>query len=224
MELSAVPALSPRQVRECIDGGRLVVDTRQPALFGAAHIPGSLNIQIASSQFEQRVGWVVPPEHPIILVTNRPEEVRHAHRLLAFVGLDHRLEGFLEGGLSAWRAEGGPYESIDQVEAHELHALVNRGGITVLDVREADEWQSGHVEGSVNVSYKELARRLTELGLPSSGSIACMCEAGYRASTAASILKGSGFPRVLNVTGGFSAWRRAGLPVATSESPRQILV
>ena len=68
--------------------------------------PGAFNIKMASPQFEQRVGWVVPLETPMLLVLDGDGLASAALRKLALIGLDSRVKGFLAGGMGAWTALG----------------------------------------------------------------------------------------------------------------------
>jgi rhodanese-related sulfurtransferase len=85
----------------------------------------------------------------------------------------------------------------------------------VLDVREPDEFDAGHVQGAESMSFKVLEQRLTELAIGPDDEVSVMCAAGVRSSTASSILLRNGYSRVHNVTGGFTAWRAAELPTVT---------
>jgi len=75
----------------------------------------------------------------------------------------------------------------------------------VLDVRSAREWQAGHIDGALHMPVGEIAARWREL--PRAGTIATVCEGGYRSTLAASLLERHGFDHLINVTGGMSAWR-----------------
>jgi hydroxyacylglutathione hydrolase len=210
------PALSPAEFTALSEGGHAVVDTRAPADFGGGHIPGAYSIKLTSPEFEQRVGWVVPLETPIILVTETEDEVRSALHKLAFVGLDRRVEGFLAGGMDAWAGAGMPEETLPQITVTELQELLLADdGMRVLDVREPEEWDAGHVEGAESMSFKVLEKRLDELSIGADDDVAVMCAAGVRSSTASSILLRNGYRRVRNITGGFTAWSAAELPVVT---------
>jgi len=135
------PALSPQEFSALVDGGHVVVDGRDSAAFGGGHVPGALNIKVASPEFEQRLGWVVPLDKPILLVLDRDAALRTALRKLAFLGLDSRVEGFLAGGLGAWTAAGMPQSTLRQISVTELQQeLCNGGDMRVLDVREDDEF------------------------------------------------------------------------------------
>ena len=101
--------------------------------------------------------------------------------------------------------------SIPNLSPNEASARVLSGAV-LLDVRELDEWQSGHVVGAVHVPLGELASRASEL--PRDHEIVVMCLSGGRSQVACEMLARSGFGPVANVSGGITAWVRAGLPTA----------
>ncbi len=216
MDEPAAPKLSPRQFADLVDEGHAVVDTRSSAAFGSGHIPGAYNLQVSSPEFEQRVGWVVPAELPILLVADDAAAAQRAQHKMAFVGLDHRVEGVLAGGMAAWIGVGMAHATLPQLSVHELRGQLQNGdGLRALDVREPDEWDAGHIEGAASMSFKILADRLEEIGIGPEAPVAVLCEGGIRSSTACSILLRNGYKRVHNVTGGMGAWNAANLPTVT---------
>jgi len=78
-------------------------------------------------------------------------------------------------------------------------------------VRGRSEWEEGHIAGVANIPVGFLPDRLAEL--PRGKSLVMQCQSGSRSSIASSILLARGFTDVVNLTGGFEAWERAGLPV-----------
>jgi len=216
MDEPVAPSLSPRQVDELVDDGHAVVDTRSSAAFGSGHILGAYNFELGSPEFEQRVGWVVPVELPIVLVADDAAAARRAQHKMAFVGLDHRVQGVLAGGMPAWIAAGMAHGTLAQLSVHELLGhLQNGDDIRALDVREPDEWDEGHIEGAASMSFKVLADHLDEIGIAPEDPVAVLCAGGIRSSTACSILLRNGYKRVHNVTGGMGAWNAANLPTVT---------
>ncbi len=89
--------------------------------------------------------------------------------------------------------------------------MLERGAVTELDVRAADEWESGHLPGVANIPLGYLTERLDEV--PRGSPLVTQCQGGGRSAIAASILKAHGFATVRNLAGGFAAWKAAGLPV-----------
>jgi rhodanese-related sulfurtransferase len=106
---------------------------------------------------------------------------------------------------------------IDSVERISAAALSERQDKpTIVDVRSAKEYAGGHLEGSLNIPLNHLEARLDEL--PADGEMVVHCQGGYRSSIAASLIKRSGRPRVIDLVGGFKAWQQSGLPVAGDPS------
>lgn len=206
-----VPALSPQAVRERMAEGHLVLDTRHESAFGSGHVPGAYNVQLGSAEFEQRVGWALPPHAPLLLVTEDPAATRRALHKLAFVGLARRVRGVLDGGMSAWLAAGHPTVTLPQVGVHDLQARLASGALQVLDVRDLPEWRSGHIDGARHVPYRALAQEPGALDLDPETPLALICASGQRSSIAGSLLLRQGFTQVSNVTGGMNAWEAAGL-------------
>ncbi len=202
--------LTVEEVVEHIKLGNIVVDTRSQALFGSGHIPGSYNIQLSSSEFEQRVGWVTPFDSSMVLVTDTDDQAQRVIYTLAFLGLDQRVKGYLSGGMGAWLEKGMIHKTIPQMTVHQLYdSIMNKEDIKVLDVRDTSEWNVGHIESAYHMNYKHLRERLDSIPVKPEDSVVVLCAGGLRSSTACSILSMNGFNHVYNVTGGMSAWSAA---------------
>lgn len=80
----------------------------------------------------------------------------------------------------------------------------------VLDVRQPEEYQQGHIIGAKLIPLGELRKHMKEL--PQGREIVCVCASGNRSKAAARVLVKEGFP-VSDLKGGMLAWRRAKLPV-----------
>jgi hydroxyacylglutathione hydrolase len=208
--------LSPDQVAGLMAEGHVVVDARDSAEFGAGHIAGAYNVQMSSSEFEQRVGWVVPDDTPIILVTKSDADAQRAIYNMAFIALDQFVVGYLDGGIDAWMGAGKPVATVGQIDVHTLKHKLSTNGLQVLDVRERDEWNDGHIANAHFMTYTSMAPQLTipsqlpKLTLNREQSIAVTCATGKRSSTAISMLLRDGYHKLYNVTGGMEAWENAG--------------
>lgn len=202
------------EVAFCMENGHIVVDVRSSADFGAAHVPNAYSIQIASADFEQRVGWVTPPDVPIVLVTATDAEAQRAIHLMAFLGLDNRVKGYLTGGMDAWLKSGKEYAAMSQISIYDLyrHLQDEDSSVKVLDVREHSEWEEGHIDVARYMNFKEIGQRVDDLKLSVDDHIAIVCASGQRSSIAGSILLQNGFRHPYNVTGGMNAWKNAKLP------------
>lgn len=89
-------------------------------------------------------------------------------------------------------------------------------GAPVLDVRQPDEYEEGHVPGAVLIPLDQLPDRLDEV--PSGDPLYVVCRSGGRSKKAAEVLRPRGVNAV-NVAGGTLAWIEAGEPTATGTEP-----
>jgi hydroxyacylglutathione hydrolase len=217
-DLAPPPALDAYAVLRVQQKGALVVDTRPQAQFGAGHIPGSIHIAL-SGQYAAWAGTIIGLEADIVLIAEDAERASEARLRLARVGME-RVAGYLDGGVEAWKRENLALEQVPQITVQDLARIMSekRGQVQVLDVRRQGEWEEGHIEGALLKPLNQLARTMDDLD--PQRPVAVHCKGGYRSSMATSLLRRAGFRQVMNVTGGFDAWKAAGLPVATPDAAR----
>ena len=91
--------------------------------------------------------------------------------------------------------------------------MMNREDALVLDVREAPEFSGGHLLGAKNMPLASIEARASELEKHKAKPVIVVCNDSSRASKAAEVLRARGFANVVNLSGGFSGWQQAGLPV-----------
>ena len=102
----------------------------------------------------------------------------------------------------------------ETVPGKTLQAKLNAGeNFFVLDVREADEFKAGHIDGAVNSPIRSLAQNLDKLPKDKTAPIAVVCKSGIRAAYGTMTLKLSGYTNVKDVAGGMLAWEKDGLPL-----------
>jgi hydroxyacylglutathione hydrolase len=200
-DLQTPKPMSPGQVAVLAEEEVWVVDGRWRVQFARGHVPGSINVELQDS-FASYVGWVVPFGHPIVLVLPDPEEasLREATTQLLRIGYE-RLEGYLAGGLDAWRSSGRPMATYPVAGLEEwCHAWRAGHASRMLDVRQQVEWDRGHIAGSTHIFVGDLPDRLVEV--PGEGEVWAACATGHRASMAASLLDRAGVPvRLVDGTG-----------------------
>lgn len=92
-------------------------------------------------------------------------------------------------------------------------AALRDDGAFVLDVREPDEWASGHIPDATSIPLGQLASRVGELDREQ--RIVVVCRSGNRSAAGRDILLEAGFPAVTSVEGGMIDWASAGLPIET---------
>ena len=113
----------------------------------------------------------------------------------------------LLGRATAWLRP----DPLPAITARDAHA--RRARVTVLDVREPNEWRAGHVPGALHIPLGQLASRLGELDR--ARPLVVVCRSGNRSAAAVRHLVKAGF-QAKNLEGGMMAWARAGLPVKAS--------
>ena len=215
--LSRLPkpsAMSPAQVFEVGQHGCVTLDVRTAPEFGAGHVPGSLHIGLGG-QFASWAGSLIPITATIVLVANNEAEVEEAQMRLARVGLEG-VQGYLAGGVDAWRNAGFEVAAVPQISVAELrNLLATQKDLQLIDVRRAAEYDGGHAPRAQPAPLAKFRDLLPGMDLNPDGPSAIICAGGYRSSAATSILEPLGFTDLLNVTGGTNAWIRAGYEVVT---------
>lgn len=209
--LPPIEALTPRQAnRMRLSRNTTILDTRAPNQFCSGHIPRSINIGLGG-QFASWAGSVIGLDSELIIVAEDRSAADEARNRLARVGIE-RVAGFIEEGVAGWVREGFPLEGTDQISVQELRAqLASDVDLRVVDVRQPPEWEAGHIKEAVLHPLHNLRSSLANLDRKE--LLAVHCKSGYRSAIACSLLQAEGFPRVINVLGGFDAWSGAGLPV-----------
>jgi hydroxyacylglutathione hydrolase len=221
--VEAPGTISPLEAFAVSKNGGVVLDLRAAEEFGKDHPAGAVNIAYGS-KVGYWAGWVLPPDVQIVLLTDdaadrsrHQQQAAEVRRQLLRIGFD-AVAGVVDGGFGAWQSIDLPVSRITQMTAAELHARLDRSGTRILadsvkraerpqvvDVRTKREWQSGHIDGAVNVPVGDLPRRAADL--PRDRAIAVICEGGFRSSLASSLLERAGVKEIINVTGGMTAFR-----------------
>lgn len=220
-DLRPLVALDARAVFERQQDGAVVLDTRLAAQFGAGHVPGSVHIGL-SGQYAAWAGAILDLNTDLILVAEDADRATESQMRLARVGIE-RVVGYLDGGIGGWTRENRATEQTPQISVQDLDRLIRekRDEVQVIDVRRQAEWEEGHIEGALLKPLNQLARMMDDLD--SRRPIAAHCKSGYRSSIAASLLQRAGCRHVMNVTGGFDAWKAADLPCAAPDPTRNYI-
>ena len=119
----------------------------------------------------------------------------------------------LSGGMLLWPLVQGRLSKVRQVGTLQVTQLINRENAVLLDVREDKEFAGGHLPNAVHIPLSALGSRGGELAKLTSRPVIAYCERGQRSASAGSALTKLGFADVYQLTGGFRAWKDAGLPV-----------
>jgi rhodanese-related sulfurtransferase len=213
-DLPELRRLAPAELDRMLRDGEIALDVRAGEEFAAGHVPGSVNIAL-SGQFATWAGTVLGLKAHPVLIAESEEQLAEARVRLARVGIEE-LDGYLDGGVGAWKAAGFPLATLTQISPAELSKKLNQNSLQVLDVRREPEWEGGHVEGAAWWPLDHFKVSTPEID--HDAPIAVHCKSGYRSAIACSLLLRAGFKSVSNVSGGFDAWQHAKLPFV-SEKP-----
>ena len=102
---------------------------------------------------------------------------------------------------------------IEEVDASRARELIEAGEPLVVDVREQDEWDEGHIPGAVHIPRGYLESRIERAAPDPARPIVVYCSAGNRSAFAAKTLGDLGYEDVVSVSGGFTDWKRNGFAV-----------
>ncbi len=186
------------QVRALIAAGALIVDVRPVAAFAAGHPAGAVSIPLRPV-FATWLGWLVPPDRPLVIVRDDDQNPDEIVWQAAKIGYDG-LAGQLIGGMTAWRIAGASVARLPLVTAGQLD------GARLLDIRQAAEYAAGHVPGALHLELGDVAARAGELP---GGPLVVMCGHGERAMSAASLLARAGHHQLAVLDGGPDGWAAA---------------
>jgi molybdopterin/thiamine biosynthesis adenylyltransferase/rhodanese-related sulfurtransferase len=113
---------------------------------------------------------------------------------------------------------------IAEIDATHARDRIESGEPVVVDVREQDEWDEGHIPGAVHVPRGHLESRIERLAPDAARPVVVYCSAGNRSAFAAKTLAELGYEDVVSLAGGFTDWKRNGFPVqlqAGLDAPRR---
>ncbi|MEO0571015.1 MAG: MBL fold metallo-hydrolase [Bacteroidota bacterium] len=200
-------ALSPDAFEAAAnETGAVVLDVRHQNDFAKAHVPRSIFIGL-NGGFAPWVGALIADvKQPILLITPKGNEEETVTRL-SRVGFDGTI-GYLEGGLEAWKMAGKETDSVISIDAETFKAHVEDKA-PVFDVRKQAEYDAEHLEDALLTPLDFLNDHLA--AFPSNETFYVHCAGGYRSIIAASILKSRGIHNLVDVAGGFTAIKKAGI-------------
>ncbi len=119
------------------------------------------------------------------------------------------LIALVSGGALAWPTLTRGKNSLTTLQAVQL---LNKGKVSIIDVRTPDEYKGGHLRNSKNIPLSELGKRIAELD--KAHAVLLICQTGPRAGRAASEFRRAGFGEVYVLSGGYAEWQSQGLPTA----------
>jgi molybdopterin/thiamine biosynthesis adenylyltransferase/rhodanese-related sulfurtransferase len=113
---------------------------------------------------------------------------------------------------------------ISEIDASHARDRIESGEPVVVDVREQNEWDEGHIPGALHVPRGHLESRIERLAPDTGRPVVVYCSVGNRSVFAAKTLAELGYEDVVSLAGGFTDWKRNGFPVqlqAGLEAPQR---
>src|ERR1017187_9600604 len=212
-DLPPLRGIAPPELNTMLSTGEIALDVRPGDEFAAGHVPGSVNIALGG-QFASWAGTVLGlSAHPVLIAAS-DAQLEEARLRLARVGIEV-LDGYLDGGVAAWKQSGLPLANISQISVGALDARLKSHQVQVLDVRREPEWDAAHITGATWWPLDNF--RVSPPEMDHAAPIAVHCKGGYRSMIASSLLQRAGFKHVINLIGGFDAWQQATLPSVSSK-------
>jgi hydroxyacylglutathione hydrolase len=208
--LTEVPVqkkLTSSSLKDALQKGVKLIDTRNKADFAEGFITGSYNIQ-GNNSFATWAGWILSYDEPFILLA-ADDEIEDLTRKLMRIGLDN-VYGYVNS-TDAWTIDGGKLEKANIISFDDARQMIQHNGVQVVDLRGATEYKAGHIAKAENVFVGNLSRNLNRLNKDK--KIIIHCQGGDRAAIGYSILAKHGFKNVYNFSGGINEWVNKSAPL-----------
>ena len=187
---------------QAVRDGAMIVDGRDPEMFAAGHLAGSINVGL-NGRYAEFAGSVVPSDVDIVLVVDEGFEIEARNRL-ARIGFD-RVYGYVENPYAVMASHPDRVQRASRMTATEFEQRKGQiDGLQLVDIRNPGEFALGTIEGATAIPVGQLPSRLDELD-PDAPTVV-FCAGGYRSSVGASVLRQAGFDDVSDILGGYGAW------------------
>jgi hydroxyacylglutathione hydrolase len=200
-ELGPIPEIDPGTAVRLQRSGVVILDTRPAQDYAAGHIAGSLNIGLGG-QFASWAGALLDLDTTIILVAEDDDHVHEARTRLARVGIEQ-----IAGSVRVFDGV-----ALAQITVDDLRTRLADPELIIVDVRRSTECAEGIIPGAKGMPLNHFDLDT----LDRTKDIAVYCKGGYRSSIACGLLERAGFRHVINVIGGYDAWRTLAEPRAAA--------
>ncbi len=214
-ELPSPSRLTPKRFHQLAESDDTwIMDLRDFRSFARGHLPGSINFA-KLKELSNQAGRLAPYGKNLVLVAE-PSQIEEATRRLIRIGLDD-IVGFVPASRIGQYATGelDTFPVVDDPD--EAFELYQQDNTRIVDVRSIGERSRGYIPESQHAYYGNIPQMLAEAEergeAPKGEKVIVHCEAGARATVAASYLQAHGFDDIVLYTGGFGGWKKKGHPV-----------
>ena len=189
-------------------GGWTIVDTRKSGIFADGFIAESVSIPY-DVNFVDSLQTLISPEIKIILIAEE-SEVALILKTIKASGVAN-VPGYLDGGFEGWQKDGGKFDLLISIDADEFALDYQFDEFYLIDLRDKEDYEKGHVEDAENIALVDLEPLLVEMDTAELYYL--YGETVAQAVTAASLLKRNGFHRMRSVAADYETLKAAGLPM-----------
>lgn len=103
---------------------------------------------------------------------------------------------------------------INQIDVAQLNQRLEANrSLYLIDVREDNEWQAGHLPNAIHLSIGRIQNEILQMVDDKDSEVVLYCGSGHRSAIAAGLLQQMGYNKVYSLEGGIRAWISADLPV-----------
>ncbi|MEQ6181766.1 persulfide dioxygenase-sulfurtransferase CstB [Staphylococcus saprophyticus] len=175
----------PYDVFPSLDNARIAFDLRSKEAFHGGHTEGTINIPY-NQNFINQIGWYLDYENSIDLIGDKSTVEQAAHTL-QLIGFDN---------VAGYRLPKS------EILTQSIHSVDMTGKEEyILDVRNEEEWNNGHLDQAVNIPHGKLLNE--NIPFNKEDKIYVHCQSGVRSSIAVGILENKGYENVVNIREGY---------------------
>jgi hydroxyacylglutathione hydrolase len=188
--------------------GYAIVDTRKPEVFAEGFIAESVSIPF-NENFTNSFEELISTELKVLLVADEADVVT---LLKAIKGSGiNNVAGYLAGGFDAWQKAGNKFDLLISIDADEFALDYQFDEFYLIDLRDKEDFEKGHVEDAENIALIDLEPLLIEMDTQDLYYLYGQTIA--EAITAASLLKRNGFHRIRSVAADYDTLKATGIPM-----------
>jgi hydroxyacylglutathione hydrolase len=206
------PARFQPERAKAVASEQTVIDVAPSDQFGRSHVPGTWNIPL--SMLAAWAGWLVDYSQPVSLIADR-DQIDEAIRVLRKIGVNE-IAGYFDS--TSIQAAGMADESYGSAEPRELAGRIKAGELQLVDVRSQAEWNEGFIPNANHLFLGRLPENLEQV--EKNRPVVTQCKSGARSAIAASIFQAAGYD-VINLSGGYTAWKQAGLTTTKQKAQQE---
>ncbi len=110
--------------------------------------------------------------------------------------------------------DGGKDTVVELITVEEMDSLIEMGNVKLIDVRTPEEYAQGHIEGAVNIDFRDEDFKKLVSQVDKSKPVAVYCGRGGRSGKCSAYMKKAGFTKIYDLDGGITEWKFKGKQVS----------